>query len=422
MMNEVDIAIIGGGASGLVSAISAKRENPKARVAVLEHSSRVGKKILATGNGRCNLTNINCRSQYYHSSSNKTVESILSRYDSRFIMDFFAQMGMLYKIDNEGRVYPYSEQASAVLDILRAELQHLNIEEICDFSISSIKKQKGKFIIQSENHTLSSKEIIVATGGKASPSLGSDGSGYKYLKDFGHTMTNVFPALVQVTVTDNITHSLKGVRANCTVCLVADKNVMRTETGEIQFSENALSGICIFQLSRMVSEFCCTKSIFGQKYKNLSINVDLLPQHTYAEVFNLIKSKIDFNRDLLLENLFVGMLNKKVGQALIKICGISQSKKVSDLSKMDINNLVSIIKCWKFSPNGTMPWKNAQVTAGGIRCDEFDINTLESKKSSGLFAAGEVLDVDGDCGGFNLQWAWSSGYIAGKSAAKKLKS
>ena len=421
---NTDIAIIGAGASGLMAGISAaieaKRKNKCKKIVVVDHLDRVGKKILVTGNGKCNLSNKNISINNYHSNQPETVKNILNKFPYSYTINLFKSIGLETKEESLGRVYPRSEQASAVLDLLRLKFKSLSGQEITSFKITEIKKLNSNFIITSNNKNITAKKIIIATGGLTTPTQGCNGTGYSYLKSFGHNITPTFPSLTQIKVSEKIVKSLKGMRTFCKIYITADNNLIKEEIGELQFTENGLSGICAFQLSRIVSEFSLLKTIYGNKYNKIKIFIDLIPELSNKETLNLINLRIKSNEYMILENFLTGIINNRVGQALLKSCGFSFNKKVTDLSEKEILIIANKLKLWEFTPIGTMPFKNAQVTAGGADLSEFNKDTLESKLINGLYACGEILDVDGDCGGFNLQWAWSSGFTAGLNAAKNI--
>ena len=419
-----DIAVIGGGASGIVSAVSAARYaesiGKNIDIVILEKEDRIGKKLLLTGNGKCNITNKNINKKFYYSNDMYKLQNILNRFSSEYIMNFFSRLGIIFHEDSEGRVYPYCNQAAAVLNVLREELNRLSIREICKVDINNIDKKDGYFIIKSDVLTVKSKKIIVSTGGKSSALSCNNPKIYKYLIGFGHTMLPIFPSLVQVKTDSNFIKSLKGLRCRAKVSLVADGLELKSEIGELQFSDNALSGICVFSLSRLVSEYFNCGKILGKSYKKLFVVVDLLPEYSKNDIYSFVKNRVRLKSDSIVEDFLLGAINKRIAIAFFKSINIPLSKKVSELDKSDINNIAYSLKNWRFEPKGVMPWKNAQVTAGGIDISEFNEKTMESKKLLGLFACGEVLNVDGDCGGFNLHWAWSSGYLAGENAAKSL--
>lgn len=397
-MRKNRIAVIGGGASGLIAAVFAAY-TPDNEVTVYEGGERVGRKILATGNGRCNLTNVNAGIKNYHGGNADFIFEAKQKFWVQETMDFFESIGLVCKTEDKGRVYPYSDQASAVLDVLRFKLEELNVTVITGFEVSSVSKQDDKFKITAFNGgTAFADKIIVATGGKASPNLGSKGIGYDILKSFGHTVTPLSPSLVQIKTDTEIVKKLKGIKIKALVSM-GD----REEYDEVLFTEYGLSGPAVFYLSSVLTG-------------NDTLSLDLMPEYTYEKLYDMICTRVYRLPNMTLENFFVGMLNKRVGQAMLKSQNIFPlSRPAVSLSDKEIKSLCTAIKKWTFKIEGTMSWNNAQVTKGGAVTDEFCPLTMESKLEKGLYAVGEVLDIDGDCGGYNLQWAWSSGYLAGIS-------
>ncbi len=395
-----DIAIIGAGASGLVAAISAKRVNRELSVALIEALPRVGKKILATGNGRCNLTNLNASPEAYNTPA---VASVMKKYSPEKIVNFFSSVGLECVADGEGRVYPMSNTASSVLDCLRFELERLGIEVITDTKIIDVKKQGGIFIL---NSALKCKRLILSLGGKASPSQGSDGSGYPLLRSFGHTVTPLYPGLVQLTVKENV-KSLKGVRVKASAELKNQNGkIINSSEGEVLFTEYGLSGIAIMDISRDVKNTAC-KCV-----------LNILPELSQDAVIDFLMKNKKRNPSLLVEDALCGIVPKKLGTALIKLSGLKNTA-LSDFKFSQLQLFAGKLKALPFTVTGTKGFENAQITVGGADINEFDILTLESKKVKGLYCTGELLDVDSVCGGFNLQWAWASGIAAGKSAAER---
>lgn len=384
-----NVAVIGGGASGILAAIFAARNG--ASVTILEKNPRIGKKILATGNGRCNFTNVNACADNYNSDF---VQYALENFTPADVIDFFEELGLLSRTEAEGRVYPLSGQATAVLDVLRLELSRLSVKILAEFDVERIEKKGDLFEIFSNNQTIRANKVIAATGGMASPKSGSDGKGYELLKAFGHKTTKLIPSLVQVKTEK----SVGGVRA---YGKVTTQNGT-CETGEIQFNNYGISGIPVFGIAKYVK-------------KGESVFLDLLPDYTEEEVFGILKNR----PKQTMETYLIGILNKALGQFLLKECGISPLSKMSDTLRDDeIMRIAKKIKCWRFDVTGTMPWENAQVTSGGIELSELNEKTMESKLVSGLYVTGELLDIDGPCGGYNLHWAWASGKLAGSEAAR----
>lgn len=387
---KADVAIIGGGASGIFAAIFAARGG--AKTVILEKNPRIGKKILSTGNGRCNFTNSNIGVKNYNSDF---VQCALEKFSSKDTVDFFEELGLLSKEEAEGRIYPLSGQATAVLDVLRFELERLGVRILSEFDAVDIDKIGDSFTIKSKKGDVCyAKSVIAAAGGMAAPKTGSDGSGYKLLKKNGHTVSKLVPALVQIKTTRGI----QGVRAYGRVTLENGKSAV----GEIQFTSSGLSGIPVFGLAKYARP--------GQ-----SVYLDMLPDYTLDEVVCMLKKR----PAQAMETYLIGVLNKALAQVLLKECNISPlSRKSNTLSDGEIRIIAEKIKGWKFEISGIMPWDNAQVTSGGIDLTLVNPETMESKIVKNLYIIGELLDIDGDCGGFNLQWAWSSGAVAGGEAAK----
>ena len=397
-----DLVIIGAGASGMAAALSAKKENPKAKVLILEALPRVGKKILATGNGRCNLTNFSATPESY---SNPFVASVIKQYLPEKIVSFFSSIGLESVSDSESRVYPMSNMASSVLDCLRFEIERLGIEVLTETKAESVKSVNGIFIINSKIRT---KKLIVSAGGKASPSQGSDGSGYELLRSLGHRITPLYAGLVQLTVKENL-RTLKGIRVKAAVTLKNKSGkALDSSSGEILFADYGLSGIAVMDISRSV------------KNENCICELNVLPELSAADVYTFIERSKKRNPSQSAEDALTGIIPRMLGHYLIKMVGLSADIRLSELKEQQIHSLADKLKHLTFNVTGTKGFDNAQITVGGADTDRFDDKTLESKSVRGLYCTGELLDVDAPCGGFNLQWAWASGLAAGTAAAKSL--
>ena len=407
-----DIIIIGGGASGITSAIFAHKTNPGLKICIVEKNNRIGKKILTTGNGRCNLTNINAEMSNYHGKNPRFVMSALSKMNVYETMDFFEGLGVVSKIEEDGKVYPYSLQASSVVDALRYELERCDIDIYCDTECKEIRIKDDVFFLYCSNgKVFNAKKVIFSTGSIAGIKDDISGS-YSVVENLGHKKTNLIPALVQLKTADKKCASMKGVKVMANASAYVSGKFVRSEYGEVLFTEYGLSGPPIFALSRIMSE--------GVDKGELSeISLNLMPDKSTDEIYLHLLSR---RKDVSLENYLLGMMNKFVGIRLIK--DITEEKLNSSASVLNDNllyKLASLISDWRFEISGTNPFEAAQVAAGGIETDDFNPSTMESKIVSGLYLTGEVLDIDGDCGGFNLQWAWSSGAVAGVNAAETLK-
>ncbi len=406
------IAVIGGGAAGITAALHASYIlNNSAEIIILERMDRIGKKILATGNGRCNFTNINASKENYYGENPSFVCPALNNFTVSDTIAFFKKLGIYPKEEQNGKIYPYSDRASSVLDVMRCELERLKIRIITKFEAKQIIPLKSIFKINSfSGETITAKKVILAAGGCASPNLGSNGTGFKLLKTLGHTITNLTPALVQLKTPPCDVKSLQGIKFTGSAALIADGKEISSEYGEILFTDYGLSGPPIFQLSAKAAS-----------RKDIIIRLDFMPYKSKSEVFDILTERKENLSHLTLESFFTGFLNKRIGIVIAKKSGVEKlSLPVSQLKKETIWTMASLIKSLDFNITGKNGWNNAQVTAGGANTSEFNPNTMESRFIKGLYAAGEVLDVFGDCGGYNLQWAWSSGAIAGKCVAESV--
>ncbi|MCG4565677.1 NAD(P)/FAD-dependent oxidoreductase [Anaerosalibacter bizertensis] len=405
------VIVIGGGAAGMVAAISAKRNG--ADVIILERNSRVGKKILATGNGRCNYTNKFLQLENYHGKNSKFVYSPLSQFGVEETISFFETLGIAPAVEEGGKVFPLSFQASSVLDVLRYELEDLGIRILCDAFVKDVKKKSGEFLVQlSDGRKINGDRVIIATGGKAMPSTGSDGNGYDLAKKLGHSIVEVFPGLVQLKLEENFLKSIAGVKVVGTASLIYKNKILREDKGDILFTNYGISGPPILQISRKALEFL-------NNGKKPILKVSIIDSMDKEELKKRLKIRFNYMPKKSAEIGLIGLINKKLIPVILRESKIDKSKKAANLSNEDIENLANILTNWRFEIKGSKSWDNAQVTAGGIDTKDIDSSTMESKLIKGLYFAGEIIDIDGDCGGFNLQWAWSSGYIAGESSAIK---
>lgn len=417
----VDIAVIGGGASGLVAAVCAARQMPGGKVVIVEKNDRVGKKLLATGNGRCNLTNISAGEKGYNKTGALLAQQIIRMYPPKETMSFFSRMGVECREEGEGRCYPRSEQAASVLEMLRGQAQLLQVEENCGFAAERITGAKDRFTIWTGNRRIEARRVILAAGGCAAPNLGGTAGGIQICKDLGLSVAPYFPSLVSLKTDASRVKSLKGMKCRAKITLLADGRVCNAQQGELLFTEYGVSGICIFQLSRAASEWCSSGKIEGKTVRTLVLSVDLLTDLTKEESDVLLGRRRNQLEKLPMESFFTGLLNKKIGQALLKETTAQPFRRlVGEITPPELKKLQEKCRDWRFPVTGALGWQQAQVMAGGVRTEEVR-DTLESRRMPGLYLCGELLDVDGCCGGYNLQWAWSSGRRAGICAAKSLK-
>lgn len=400
------IAVIGGGASGLACAVEcarkAERENIEAEICIYEAKDRVGKKILATGNGRCNLMNKNEELHFFGDEA--FARFALNKYGVESNLSFFESMGLFTKSDSEGRIYPLSNQANSVLDALRFECERLGVKTVCSKEISKIKKNGSVFDL---GDGIKADRVVLSCGGKA----GVKGYiGYDILKNLGHSIIKPKPALTKITLKDTkYVKQLKGIRHKGTLKLIIDGKYVTGEKGEVLFTDYGLSGIAVMQLSSYITR---------AESKNIKIYFDAVPDFSYEELETAIKKIILHNRTMKCENLLSGFMPKKLGECIIKLCGLSLDTETGALTEKQIKQIVSLSQKFTFDAEGVRGFDDAQVTAGGGDTKEFNSKTMESKKCKGLYCIGEILNVDGLCGGYNLWWAWSSGRLCGENLLK----
>lgn len=399
------IGVIGGGASGMMAALAAS-EAPDVQVILLERQARVGRKLQATGNGRCNLTNRDARVERYHGEAPEFAAYALERFGVEQTLERFHDLGLFTVTEPSGRVYPYSDQANSVVDILRFALDRDDIRVETGFEVTKVRRKDAMFSIESGDRTVTCHKVIVACGGLAGTKLGGSMSGYQILRSFGHSMTKLRPTLVQLKCGWNGVNALKGVRAECRVEVLRDGALHSQSQGEIQFTEYGLSGPVIFEVSRDV---CQGKAQW-------TCRLDFLP-HVSKETLRMQLLRRT-GMKVTAEDLLTGVLHNRLGRVLVKCADISGNRPVASLEPHEIDAVCDMVKQFEVSLTEPLGMDSAQVTAGGILTRDFDPHTMESRLVPGLFACGEVLDIDGDCGGFNLQWAWSSGWLAGLSAGK----
>lgn len=401
-----DVIIIGAGASGLMAAAAAASKG--ARVALLEHKDDIGKKILATGNGRCNFTNTDMSVNKFHGSK-ALIKNGLSQFNYSDTIRFFKELG-IPAYDNAGYIYPNSRQAASVVAAFRMELMRLHVDVKTGINITDIKPADDRpgYCIQTDQSSFKSKRLIIACGLTASPKLGSDGSLFRQIEALGHHIQKPLPALCGFSCDGLNFKKITGVRCDATVASVIDGQMTEQNTGELQLADYGISGIPVFQISSLMSRAL-------DKGQMVEVIIDFLPAFSDDKLNGYIKDRIITTTDnRSLNEMLNGLLNNKLLLELIHKSGVSPDKKGRLLTDDDCKSLTRSIKHKAVSVKKPRGAEFAQVCAGGICTKEIDVRTLESKIHPGLYFCGELLDVDGICGGYNLQWAWTSGYIAGE--------
>ena len=412
----VEVVIIGGGASGLFAGIVIKKfVADVARVTIVERLEKVGKKILATGNGRCNFSNRDTNEHKYNNPA--FVKPILAQFGVDETLEYFQKIGLFIKEREEGRIYPLSEIASSVLDVLRNEAKRLGVVEKCNFDVKRVIHSETGFSIESTRALkLNADYLVFATGGRATPVLGSNGSGFKLLSKFKLKITSLSPGLSGVKVDENQVKGLTGIRVKALVKLFNRKNkeLLWSEFGEVLFKEDGVSGVVIMQMQSQVARMTKDKEI-----ASFYFSLDLIPELSHQELAARLEERLSWENDENV-NLFLGIFHRLLGFQLLRRAKIDLAGYTNEITTKDVEKLALEIKDFILDYKGNYDYERAQVTIGGLDVKEVSPKTLEVKKIPNLYVCGEVLDIDGECGGFNLQWAWSSAYVVGKNIANQI--
>lgn len=402
---EKRVLVIGGGASGLTAAIAAARGG--AKVTLLEKKTQVGRKLLVTGNGRCNLTNQDQRLSHYHCGEPGFPGKALGVFGYEETVRFFQRLG-IYMKNRNGCLYPYSQQAQAVADILRMEAEQQRVKLSCNTEILEMEKREACFYIKTPGWTYEGDALILACGSCASAQ--GSGDGYAYARGFGHRVCPALPALVQLRAGGEWPRQLAGIRVDACVSLYGDGELLGRDTGEVQLTDYGLSGIPVFQVSRYASQAL-------EKGQKTEARLCFLPEFPDNEKGEILQRIAEENRPKSLEACLGGLFPRKLIPVLLARAEIGKGQGAGETTKREWERLLREISHFRVPIKGNNGFSQAQVCAGGVDAKEVEPLTMESRLVKGLYFAGELLDVDGDCGGYNLQWAWTSGYLAGKAAA-----
>ena len=406
-----DVIIIGGGAAGLTAAVYLKQQNKDLSVRILEALPRVGKKLAVTGNGRCNITNKNITLDRYHGENVGFCEFALNKYDRYFTEDFFEAIGVPFVFEGD-KAYPQSLQASSVVDCLRFAADKAGVITHTETKVTNIQLSNGNYKVISDNLSFLAENVIVAAGlYSGGDRLGCDGSMLSVLKKAGFKTVKTAPAIVQLKTETDLVKQLNGIKIDATATLFKEGKALRSDTGEVLFCDYGLSGPPVMQISREAS----------RNDGNFEISLDVMPQSNFNELLEKLTARAKNLNYRNLDEFFTGMLNKRLGQVILKKCGLNINDSVTLLDNIKLKKIANTIKNFKFKVTGTTGFANSQVTSGGLDTEGFNGKTMMSRQDKGLYAVGEILDVDGDCGGFNLQWAWSSAFCAADSILKDFK-
>jgi predicted Rossmann fold flavoprotein len=403
--NKSRVIVIGGGASGMVASIVSARLGHK--VTIIEKLNSLGKKILATGNGRCNISNLDMDFRHFYSTEKSFFDYALKEFDLEKTNEFFEEIGVTIFNQKDTKLFPLSLQASSVVENLEYELKRLNIEILTNINIKSITKKNNNFLVDITDKKLICDKVVIATGGLSVAHLGSNGDGYKFAKSFGHNIIKTLPTLVQLKSKENYLKRVAGVKVTTIAKLIIDNKTTQQIEGDVLFAKYGISGNAVLDISR-------NASIALSQNKKVEVSINLLSNYTNETLDKFFIDRFEKSPKKLLSQSLIGVINKKLIPTIVEK-SVDIDKNVANLSKSERKKLISNIVDFKIPIYDTQDFDKSEVTIGGIDCKDVDKYSLESKKIKGLYFCGEVLDVDGDCGGYNLQWAWSSGYIVGKS-------
>ena len=406
---HTDCIILGGGASALAACASLQRAGM--RVTLVERQSRVGKKLLSTGNGRCNLSNVLMEPSLYGEAA-PFVSRVYARTPPDEVMAFFSALGLMTACE-EGRVYPRTHMAASVLDVLRAGCEGAEILTGCPVEAITPSRRGGWSVSLADGRGLFAPVVLACMGGSAAPHLGTDGAGARLLDALGHTVTPQLPALVQLRCSHPALRSLKGIRVQAALSLLVDGQAAAREEGELLFADYGVSGVCVFQLSRHAARAL-------DAGRRVSLRVHLLPEIPEHTLPGWLDARIAALPGRDAQALFTGVLPRLLAQAVLRQAGIAQDAPADRLTPAARQALAQAVCAFPLEVTGTQGFANAQVTAGGVALDEVDPDTMASRLFDGLYLAGELLDVDGPCGGYNLHFAFASGLTAAKAIRARL--
>lgn len=428
-MKKVAVAVIGAGASGFMAAISAAQVLAKEKgphgVLLLEAGKKPGRKLLATGNGRCNLTNQQAGNLLHYHGDRNQAEKVLQACPPAVLRRRFQEMGLWTREESEGRVYPRGEQAAAVVQLFLMQCRRWQVEIWCESSVESLHKKGHDWVLTCKGkEPIIASRVILACGSPAAPHLGGSTAGLSLLQTAGIDIKGQVqpfrPGLVPIRVSGQRMSALKGMRCKGDVRLLADGEVIAQESGEIQFTEEALSGICLFQLSHLVSEWEVTGTVNGKRKRELTVSVDLLPDMKEEMVLSYLMRRCRTYPKEPAEELLSGVMNVRVGQEVVRSVLGKEAVQPVGSRKIPLPDIASRCKRFYFTVEGAASWKQAQVACGGLRLTQAHIPSMELKQAPGLHATGEIWNINGDCGGFNLHWAFATGWLAGEAAANSL--
>ncbi len=408
------VAVIGAGASGIMACIQAKRENPNINIDLFDKNSKIGKKILASGNGRCNISNKELTSSNYFGEDTSFTKFALEEFDYKAFEKFFLSIGLLLEVKENNKVYPLSNEAKSVVNLFNAQLKHLNINIICETTITSIEKGENKFTLKSSEILFDNYDkVLISTGLAAAPQLNSTEDGLLIAQKFGHTINQTYPSLVGLNIEQKYCSKLQGVKKELEVSLYINNQLEQKVLGDVLFTNYGVSGFAILDISQKASYELAL-------FQNVQLNLNFFPNKDKNELISNIQTLLNSLKEEKASVLLEGLIASKLSVVLLEVCGLSKEIKANEINQKQIRTMVNQLQNWRLNVVDTQGFKHAEVSGGGIKVEEISPKTYESKLCKNLYFSGEVLDITGQRGGYNLHFAWASGYLAGKSLAKKI--
>ena len=407
-MKKYDISIIGAGPAGMMAAITASGSGK--RVALIERNPQVGRKLLATGNGRCNLTNASVTLDRFHGGAPKLVETVLSQFGQPATLEFFLDLGLVVKEEDDGRIFPRTNQASSVVEVLRQRLAKNNVDVLLDSQVAGIEKPSVWSVSLTSGSVVQADKLVIATGGRAAHYLGSTGDGLYWAQKLGHSLTPIYAALVPVEVVEQWPKDIQGIKVEAGVWATSGKTKIGESAGDLLFTSYGVSGPAVMALAGGIASLLKTSTVL--------LHIDLFPDMTEQRLEQTVERILASDEGRTVSDALVGLLPSGMIPVIVRLAEATESTRVAAIPKSKRLDIVRTMKDLTLTVSKLRPPKEAQVTAGGLNSAEVDPRTLESRLVKGLYFAGEMLDVDGDSGGFNLQWAWSSGYVAGRCSSE----
>ncbi|MCE5197716.1 MAG: NAD(P)/FAD-dependent oxidoreductase [Armatimonadota bacterium] len=405
-MKKYDVAIIGAGPAGIMASIIASRNGK--RVVLIEKNHQVGRKLLSTGNGRCNLTNRNITMDRYHGATPAFIETVISQFDQYATMEFFQNLGLVLKEEDNGRIFPRTNQASSVVEILQQSLSRSNVDVLLESQVTGIERSAAWKISLANGRQVVSDQLIIATGGRAAHQLGSTGDGLYWSKKLGHSLTAIYAALVPIETVEQWPKDIQGVKVDARVWATSNNKKISEGAGDLLFTSYGVSGPAVMAQAGNIAPLLKTSQVV--------LHIDLFPDMTEGQLDQIVLHILQNSGKTTVKDSLVGLLPNSMITLILKFSGIGELKQAGAIPERKRLDIVRILKDITLTVSKLRPLKEAQVTSGGLNAEEINARSLQSKIVKGLYFAGEIIDVDGDSGGFNLQWAWSSGYVAGMLA------